>query len=107
MSWRLRLSFETILRLTPAVAGLDRLLDRRVVRRPRVPRRPGAAGRARGHPLQLVYVRIPRFLAVANRWPEVSVDRRFGTDREERGRMARERIVVLEQRAVPGVRIRH
>src|SRR5215210_7309888 len=37
----------------PGGAGLDRLLDRRVVRRPRVPRQPGAAGRARGHRLQL------------------------------------------------------
>ena len=37
----------------PGGAGLDRLLYRRVVRRPRVPRRPGATGRAQGHWPQL------------------------------------------------------
>src|SRR5205814_4933855 len=61
----------------PGGAGLDRLLDRRVVRRPRVPRQPGAAGRARGHRLRLASVGIPRFLAAANK-------RQFPTPRDRR-----------------------
>src|ERR1700752_4419171 len=37
---------------------------------------------------------------------ETSVDRRFGTGREERGGMPCERVVILKQRPVAGVRIR-
>ena len=37
---------------------------------------------------------------------QVSVDRRFVGDRKERARLPRERVVILEQRSVSGVRVR-
>jgi len=36
----------------------------------------------------------------------MSVDRRFIGDRKERSRLPRERVVILEQRSVSGVRVR-
>jgi len=46
MSWRLRVSVEAIIPLTPAVPGSTVFAIAGVVRRPRVPRRPGGPRRS-------------------------------------------------------------
>ncbi len=67
MSWRLRLSVETILRLTPAVLGSTVFSIARLCAAHACLDDQALTGRARGHRLQLAYVRIPRFLAAADR----------------------------------------